>query len=94
MANKHPFETSLDQINEKLDFLVSTQRANLIPNFKYQLLTSKDVTILFKITAATLKNWRKTNFLNAVNLKGSYYYRKQDILDLIDSNDEKKVKKK
>ncbi|MCF1420318.1 helix-turn-helix domain-containing protein [Mangrovimonas futianensis] len=83
---KHPFQDSINKITQRLEYLIKQVELKTKLSQDNIILDNADVLQLFKISSGTAANWRDEGILAYSKINNKFYYKLEDIQNLIDSN--------
>lgn len=80
-------DNKLDELNQKVDHLIQTVSEVLLKSETGadELISPKELCKLFKISKQTIANWQNKGLLKPCKIGRSVYYKRFDLLELIDN---------
>jgi hypothetical protein len=82
----HPFIISIKALEKKLDEFVRTFGNRKLMESGDVVLDNADFIQLFKISPKTAQSWREEGLITYSQIKNKFYYRLQDIREMLDNH--------
>ena len=80
-----------DKVADKLLFKIEDYLKELSKSKNDELLTRQEVAEYLRISLVTIHSWNKHGILNPIRMGNRIFYKKQDILDVLE---QQKINKK
>ncbi|CAM1341000.1 helix-turn-helix transcriptional regulator [Tenacibaculum aestuarii] len=80
-----------DAVADKLMFKIENYLKELSKKQNDEILTRQEVADYLKISLVTIHSWNKYGILNPIRMGNRIFYKKQDILDVLE---QQKINKK